>query len=159
VSNDLATKLRLGLQELSRVRDELVGLTDLSPDSASVIERSAACAMLHSFYTEIEKLLRLIAEEYDGRIPRAESWHRELLRQMGSPTAVRAAVLSAGSVEALSEFLAFRHLFRGASILLMRWDKLAPLLGKVARTHAQTTSEIEAFIALALAPPPPDTAA
>jgi hypothetical protein len=126
VSNDLAAKLRLGLQELARVRDELVALSAISPDSAGVIERSAACAMLHSFYTEIEKLLKLIAEEYDRSIPRSESWHRELLRQMASPTPSRPAVLSACSVEALSEFLAFRHLFRGASILLMRWDKLAP---------------------------------
>jgi hypothetical protein len=31
----------------------------------------------------------------------------------------------------LGEFLAFRHLFRGASIMLMRWEKLVPLLGKV----------------------------
>ena len=159
MSNDLAAKLRLGLQELSRVRDELVGLSIATRDSADVIKRSAACAMLHSFYTEIEKLLKLIAIEYDGSMPRLEYWHRELLHQMSSPTPTRPAVLSASCVESLSEFLAFRHLFRGASILLMRWDKLAPLLGKVAQAHVQTASEIETFIALVLTPTPPDSAA
>jgi hypothetical protein len=120
VSSDLAAKLRLGLQELSRVCDEIAPLTELSTESVGVIERSATCAMLHSFYTEIEKVMKLIAEECDRSLPRSDSWHRDLLRQMGSPAPARAAVLSADSVETPGEFLAFRHLFRGASILLMR---------------------------------------
>jgi len=45
---------------------------------------------------------------------------------MAAPTNARPAVITTDLVEALSEFLAFRHLFRGASIALMRWDKLAP---------------------------------
>jgi len=101
-----------------------------------VIKRAARCAMLHSFYTGIEKILKLIARE----------WHRELLKQMSAATATRPAVLSPVLVEVLGEFLAFRHLFRGASIVLMRWDKLSPLVAKVASTYDQTESEITAFL-------------
>lgn len=43
-----------------------------------VIETAAACTMLHSFYTEIEKILKLIALDLDGKIPSSESWHRDL---------------------------------------------------------------------------------
>jgi hypothetical protein len=64
---------------------------------------------------------------------------------MSKETPKRPAVLSAGLVEILSEFLAFRHLFRGASIALMRWEKLYPLVAKVDRTYDQTRGEIEAF--------------
>ena len=46
---------------------------------------------------------------------------------------------------ASSEFLAFRHLFRGASIALMRWDKLSPLVAKVDQTYVQTRQELETF--------------
>jgi len=60
--------------------------------------------------------------------------------------APRPAILSPALVEVLSEFLAFRHLFRGASIALMRWEKLSPLLAKVGRTHDQTEAEIGAFV-------------
>ena len=44
------------------------------------------------------------------------------------------------------EFLAFRHLFRGASIVLMRWEKLLPLLLRAGDTHDQVDTEIRAFI-------------
>ena len=70
MSHDLPKKLRLGLEELATVREQLTPLISLPPDaSVGVIERAAACAMLHSFYTEIEKILKLIAREWDGQIP------------------------------------------------------------------------------------------
>jgi hypothetical protein len=68
VSSDLANKLRLGLEELAVIREELTPLVYLPSASAGVIERAAACAMLHSFYTEIEKILKLIAREWDGQM-------------------------------------------------------------------------------------------
>jgi hypothetical protein len=43
-----------------------------SEATAGVIETSAACAMLHSFYTEIEKILKLIARDWDGRLPSSD---------------------------------------------------------------------------------------
>ena len=52
------------------------------------------------------------------------------------------AVITSDPVEILSEFLAFRHLFRGASVALMRWNKLSPLLAKVDRTYRQVTREL-----------------
>jgi hypothetical protein len=70
---------------------------------------------------------------------------KELLNQMAAPTNTRPAVITSDLVEILSEFLAFRHLFRGASIAIMRWNKLAPLLTKVDQTYIQTRLELETF--------------
>src|SRR5882762_2463629 len=131
VSADLANRIQLGLEELATVREQIsLLISSLSDSKVGDIETAAACAMLHSFYTEIEKILRLIARDWDGQLPSADAWHKELLNQMSAPTNRRPAVLTSGLVEVLSEFLAFRHLFRGASIALMRWDKLSPLVGK-----------------------------
>src|SRR5271168_3649366 len=104
--------------------------------------------MLHSFYTEIEKILKLIAREWDGKLPSSDSWHKDLLIQMSEATPTRPAVISSELVEVLSEFLAFRHLFRGASIVLMRWDKLVPLIAKVDQTYDQARAEIGAFLSI-----------
>lgn len=101
--------------------------------------------MLHSFYTEIEKILKLIAREWDGKEPSSDAWHKELLKQMAAGTNSRPAVVTSGLVEVLSEFLAFRHQFRGASIALMRWDKLSPLVAKVNQTYGQVREELESF--------------
>jgi hypothetical protein len=64
---------------------------------------------------------------------------------MSTATLKRPAVLSTGLVEVLSEFLAFRHLFRGASLALMRWEKLHPLVAKVDRTYEHARGELEAL--------------
>jgi hypothetical protein len=52
----LSTKIRLGLDELAIIREQFDPFLS-KPASAvvGVIETAAACAMLHSFYTEIEK--------------------------------------------------------------------------------------------------------
>jgi hypothetical protein len=94
--------------------------------------------MLHSFYTEIEKILKIVAREWDGKEPSSNAWHKNLLNQMAEGTGRRPPILAPALVEVLSEFLAFRHLFRGASIALMRWAKISPLLAKVGMTHQQT---------------------
>jgi hypothetical protein len=147
VSHELATKIRLGLEELAIVREQFQPLVLISSDATvGVIETAAACAMLHSFYTEIEKILKLCAREWDGQSPSSDSWHKDLLLQMSQATPKRPPVISPGLVEVLSEFLAFRHLFRGASIVLMRWEKLAPLIAKVDRTYEGARGEIEAFV-------------
>lgn len=104
--------------------------------------------MLHSFYTEIEKILKLIARDFDRQRPSSDAWHKDLLNQMSAATAARPAVLTAALVEVLSEFLAFRHLFRGASIALMRWEKLSPLVAKVDETYSRTRLEILSFVQL-----------
>jgi hypothetical protein len=101
--------------------------------------------MLHSFYTEIEKILKLIALDLDKKIPSSESWHRDLLSQMAAPTEARPAVITTDLVTRLAELLAFRHLFRGASIALMRWDKLSPLVAKVDDVHEETVRELNQF--------------
>ena len=146
MSVDLATKIQLGLEEFATVHEQMAPMIAKPLDlDAGDIETAAACAMLHSFHTEIEKVLTLTAREWDARIPASDAWHKELLNQMAAPTNTRPAVITSDLVETLSESLAFRHLFRGASIAIMRWDKLSPLLAKVDQTYIQTRVELETF--------------
>ena len=74
MSTDLATKIQLGLEEFATVRDQMSPLiAKSSTPEAGDLETAAACAMLHSFYTEIEKILKLIAREWDGRMPSSDT--------------------------------------------------------------------------------------
>jgi hypothetical protein len=69
VSVDLAVNIQLGLDEFETVRKQMAPLIAKPLGSnAGDIETAAACAMLHSFYTEIEKMLKLIAREWDEEI-------------------------------------------------------------------------------------------
>ena len=67
MSRELATKIRVGLEEFANVRQQFEPLISMPPDASfGVIETSAACAMLHSFYTEVEKILKLIGRSGTG---------------------------------------------------------------------------------------------
>ena len=146
MSSELARKIQVGLEELAIVRGQFDALLSIEPDAdPGVIETSAACAMLHSFYTEIEKILKIIARDWDNLVPASETWHRDLLIQMSKATDTRPAVLSPALLDTLKEFLAFRHLFRGASIALMRWGKLHPLVMKIERADPQVDLELRIF--------------
>ena len=147
MSDKLSTEIRLGMDQLQAVTLQISVLLDKPSDfPVGTLEINAACAMLHSFYTEIEKILKLIAREWDGNVPTSESWHRELLRQMAAPTGRRPAILTGDLHERLGEFLAFRHLFRGASIAIMRWPKLAPLIANVENCHQRVRDSLEAVL-------------
>jgi len=61
--------------------------------------------MLHSFYNGIENAFKRIAEEFGGRSPRSESWHRDLLDSMNRPGKDRPAVISDSMVELLDSYL------------------------------------------------------
>jgi hypothetical protein len=65
---------------------------------------------------------------------------------MSVATATRPAVLSSSLAEVLGEFLAFRHLFRGASIVPMRWEKISPLIARAASTYDQTLADMGTFL-------------
>ncbi len=148
MSSELARKVQIGLEELAIVRRQFDALLSIEPDSnPGVIETSAACAMLHSFYTEIEKILKIIARDWDQVVPASENWHRDLLIQMSEATRTRPAVISPDLLITLKEFLAFRHLFRGASIALMRWSKLDPLIMKIEPAYSQVDQQLRNFSA------------
>jgi hypothetical protein len=134
---DLDTRIQFGLDELVGIRIQMSPLIARTGEQElPVMETAAACAMLHSFFnTGIEKILKIIALDRDRKIPLSESWRRDLLSQMATATETRPAVITADLVTRLAELLAFRHLFRGASIALMRWDRLSPLMGKVDQVH------------------------
>jgi len=86
-----------------------------------------------------------LALDLDKKIPSSESWHRDLLSQMAAVTEARPAVITTDLVKRLAELLAFRHLFRGASIALMRWDKLSPLVANVDGVYEETVRELNQF--------------
>lgn len=146
MSANLAEKIQLGLDELAVIRGMMSPLIARTGEPLlTVIETAAACTMLHSFYPETEKILKLVALDLDKKIPSSESWHRDLLSQMAAATDARPAVITTVLVTRLAELLAFRHLFRSASIALMRWDKLSPLVANVDGVREEIVRELNQF--------------
>lgn len=135
------TQLR---QLLAEHRPLLLKVRGEVPDG---IERSAVAAMLHSFYTGIENLLKRIAIECDGGVPTGSTWHRVLLDSMARPIPQRPAVLSAMLHARLAEYLQFRHVFRQAYSFQLRWEKMEGLVWDCETTLAAVETELHRWLA------------
>jgi hypothetical protein len=135
------TQLR---QLLAEHRPLLLKVQTTVPDG---IERSAIAAMLHSFYTGTENLLKRIAIECDGGLPGGPKWHRALLDSMAAPGNARPAVLSATLHARLAEYLQFRHVFRQAYSFQMQWEKMQPLVSDCQATLTDLEAQLQQWLA------------
>jgi hypothetical protein len=85
----------------------------------------ALAGYLHHFYTRIEDILARIIKTVDGYMPRSGAWHSELLYVSSRKTpGVRPAIISAELQEILSDYKAFRHLYRHAYTKELRWKMM-----------------------------------
>ena len=127
----LAERLRADLQTLEQVVERtesaLRRATQQIQDQDYFL--SAAALDLHGFYTGIERLLELIADEVDGRRPAGSYWRRELLTQMSlAVPGVRPVVISSAAHVALMEYLEFRHVVRNVYTFNLRSGRIIELV-------------------------------
>lgn len=132
------------LRRLIQIHSRL--LANCTSQSPNDIELSALAALLHSFYTGVENIFKRVAVELDGDAPRGEAWHRQLLDSIATSTNGRGALISESLRDTLSEYLAFRHVFRQAYSFDLRWEKMSALVLNCEATFQRLETELEAFL-------------
>ena len=145
----LAALIRDEMASLERVIEELAALPS-APGSIAPkpLELRGAAAIVHDFYTGIERIAERIAAQFDGGVPPGPSWHRELLRAVSLELpGARPAVLRRPTAHSLDEFLRFRHLFRNVYGFELEWDRLRPLLAAAPACWVEVRADLEAFLA------------
>jgi hypothetical protein len=110
------------------------------------IALSALAACLHSFYTGAENIFKRVAVELDGDPPRGDSWHRELLLRMKTPTVRRPALLAEKLHDSLNEYLRFRPVFRNAYSFDLDWRKMSPLVLRLEETFQELEKALDDFL-------------
>lgn len=110
------------------------------------IELSALAAMLHSFYNGVENIFKRTTLELDGVMPGGEHWHKELLDAMTQATRERHPFLSLGLAARLKEYMEFRHVFRHAYTLNLRWDRMRSLVLGCEETLGMLEREVAEFL-------------
>jgi len=143
----LASELARERRALDRVVAEVQAATSLfRTRPPTSLEIRGAADLLHDFYTGCEKSFDLIATTMDGGLPEGASWHRRLLETMGlAVPSVRPSVLRPETVQALDEYLRFRHLFRSLYGFELIWDRIVPLLHGLGSVHALVTEDLDTF--------------
>ena len=146
MSDKLIKQVAVELEQLSNLlqtyRPLVSRCATVKPDP---IELSALAAMLHAFYTGIENILKRIAIERDGGLPRSEIWHRQLLDAMTHSSLSRPEVISTSLRDLLRMYLDFRHVFRHAYTFELRWEKMAGLVFDCKKVVLQLQTELDIF--------------
>jgi hypothetical protein len=147
VSPELRRLLEEHLSKLHRLIDDHGPvLSQLAAREPTLIEREAIATMLHSFYTGVEFILRGIAVEFDGDVPKSADWHSALLEQMTASTFSRPAVLSNATSLELREFLEVRHRIRNIYGFEVDWSRMKPLTQRAPSALDKFESELRRFI-------------
>lgn len=122
--------LRLELQSDVRAFAERVAELEslrLGPTTADPNLLARAAVALHHAYGALEAALARIARVF-GTEPSGANWHRALLESMVLEVpGIRPAIVSASTLPALRDLLAFRHFFRHAYSVPLDAARLAHL--------------------------------
>ena len=140
LSTEVANLDRLAT-DIAAVRMEI----DRDPGHATLFYENLGLK-LHNFYTGCERIFQTIASELNGGQPAGFDWHRRLLERMGVEWQGRPALLSAASVDALREFLAFRHILRNIYGYELDQARIAQLIDRYPDVWQQVRAEIHRFI-------------
>ncbi len=106
----------------------------------------AAALNLHGFYSGLERIFQIIARDIDQWVPSSPQWHRELLNQMTLDLQpLRPAVLTRDTVQALEEYLGFRHVVRNVYTTRLDPERISQLVSRVRSTYSRVSHELLAF--------------
>ncbi|MDI3547449.1 MAG: hypothetical protein PWR10_1101 [Halanaerobiales bacterium] len=101
---------------------------------------------LHGFYSALERIFLLIAQEIDESIPEGGSWHQDLLMQMKTEIKkVRPAVISRETYQRLDEYRGFRHVVRNVYTFNLSMERIEPLVDNIENIFFQIKDELGRF--------------
>lgn len=142
----------------SRIRQELIELEKVikRANRAIVAARrhpedqdlymDGAALNLHDFYSGMERIFHHIAASIDNSVPTSHEWHRELLRQMGvALPQLRPPVLTRDSLQALDEYLAFRHVVRNIYTFQFNPERIERLITGLSKVFSIIRDDLETF--------------
>lgn len=134
-TDDLKKKFLAEKQNVEEALENLRGATDRR--DKSVVELAAIATFLHNIYNGIENILIQILKSQDIKIPKSETWHKDLL-EVASSNEFISETLS----DKLYKYLAFRHFFIHAYGFMLEERKIEPLVKNIPNIWSQFLYEI-----------------
>lgn len=127
------------LAEKENVEKALSNLKDTNARTEkSVIELSAIATFLHNIYNGIENILKQVLKAKGNKIPKSETWHKDLL-----DISVSTGIISEELSDKLYEYLVFRHFFVHAYGFMLEETHLEDLAKNIPNIWSQFVSVIK----------------
>lgn len=134
------------LKTLKRLVEETKEALDQLSSPPTQLELHGIASYIHDFYSGIESIFERIVVQLDEGLPDGEYWHVDLLNQIAvDREGTRPRVISEPLRARLRGYLRFRHFFRHAYGVELRWVKLRPLAEGMERVFDQLNKQLEDF--------------
>ena len=130
---------RLRIQtEYEAIERILSALPERPVSELSRLELAGVAALLHIFYNGVENILKQVFQSRTLRLPKGESWHRDLLVM-----SVEKGILSTDLLDELKRYLAFRHFFGHGYALDLYPEPMEPLVKDAKSVFIKVKAEIQ----------------
>ena len=144
----LSRRIELELEELERT--QAAAQRHWQTARTTTIDQDAylnsVALNLHSFYSGLERIFELLAQELDGGVVGGDAWHTELLRQMALDVPdLRPPAIQAATADQLDEYRKFRHRIRNIYTTNLDPERMAHLVLHLPVLWPQIRSELELF--------------
>ncbi len=144
--NALALRIKSDIDDLIIVVERIIGGWQRVLQTSDDYYLDGVALNLHGFYSGIEKVFVLIAENLDNSLPQGENWHQLLLQQMADEVpGIRPALISKNTLGVLNKYRGFRHVVRNVYTYQFDSAKVEKLVEEITEVYNQVSTEIIAF--------------
>ena len=109
------------------------------------VKKPVVGTYLMNFYNGIENIIKRISKEYYNKMPKGESWHRELLLQSCNPPEGKISILSEEIAGRLHNYRGFRHVFVSGYGFKLSWERMSKLIDDVGPLWTDIKKAIDEF--------------
>lgn len=149
MTNKYATLIGRIKQELSEIEESVKRSKkawEKAYSQSDPLYLDSVALNLHDFYSGLERIFEVIAENIDGVKLGGSNWHQELLKQMSMEVSnVRPNVLSIELRHGLDEYRAFRHVVRNVYAHNFKADRMGKLVDNIEKVFSESKKELLAF--------------
>ena len=142
----LSARIEKELNELAQVVARCLDIWQQAEATGDDRYIDGVALNLHAFYTGLERILELVAEEIDQTRPGGAAWHQELLRQAATDIPqVRPAVISDATRHSLDRYRGFRHVVRNVYAFDLDKELIAPLIHELPSVFEAARTDLDQF--------------
>ena len=118
---------------------------NMNYETPDLTQITVMASILHSFYTGLESIFKMISNRVDDFTPTSSKSHQELLDYMNVKTNNREAVIDEDTYLLLNEYLKFRHVFRHGYTFQLKWEKMKKLAENLFITWDRVKEQVSVF--------------
>ena len=143
----LISRIEKELSELDKILKKINRGWEKVKDTGDELYIDSVALNLHDYYACLERIFKLIASEIDESLPRGESWHEELLKQMETEIKnTRPPALKTETTNQLDEYRGFRHVVRNVYTFNLSRERIKPLVQNLPKLNQKLREDVESFL-------------